>query len=65
MWNCGEMFSVDRPLQFYADTTLGVNEFRNKKTVTFYGNSYSKIAQEVENAFDIHVDTDNLQFGIL
>lgn len=65
LWNCGEMFSVDRPLQFYADTTLGVNEFRNKKTVTFYGNSYSKIAQEVENAFDIHVDTEKLQFGIL
>ena len=63
LWNCGETFSIDRPLRFYADTTLGVNEFRNKRTVTFYGNSYSKIAQEVENAFDIHVT--EMQFGIL
>jgi single-stranded DNA-specific DHH superfamily exonuclease len=67
LWNCGEMFSIDKPFKFYADVTLGINEFRGKKTVTFYGSSYSKVTQEVENIFDIHVNVsgDGLHFGIL
>lgn len=65
LWNCGESFSTDKPLQFYADATLGVNEFRGKKMITFYGNSYSKITHEVDNVFDIHVDSSELLFGVL
>ena len=65
LWNCGEMFSMEKPFQFYADATLGINEFRNKKTVTFYGTSYSKVAHDVGNVFDVRVENGEIRFGIL
>lgn len=40
LWNCGEAFSRERPSLIFADTTLGINEFRGRRNVTFYANTY-------------------------
>lgn len=46
LWNCGEAFSRERPSLIFADTTLGINEFRGNMTVTFYANAYSTVNTE-------------------
>lgn len=56
IWNVGEQFSMERPSSIYVDASLGINEFRGNKTITFYANSYSSVFVNSDNVFDANTN---------
>ena len=57
LWNCGEAFSREMPSLLFADTTLGINEFRGNLTVTFYANSYFTVNTEyTDGVFSLDIN---------
>lgn len=51
-WNGGFSFAAEEPVTFFADTTLGINEFKGKQTVTFYANGFSASNVDADNIFE-------------